>query len=165
MLTGDVLSSQLADSPGRHSVSTEDKPWNCEENHPSNMLIIFTIIVLRDSMGNYSNQTMIGGMFQNRTMITYCLVMALLATGARATEELLGKARMPLVPLGLVRHRCCLGQPWTHQYTPIPPPPPHWEGAERVGPSSKYFWAKKYFFETSGGLCPCLILINNVLKQ
>ena len=31
---------------------------------------------------------MIGGMFQNRTMITYCLVMALLATGARATEEL-----------------------------------------------------------------------------
>ena len=29
-----------------------------------------------------------GGMFQNRTMITYCLVMVLLATGARATEEL-----------------------------------------------------------------------------
>ena len=31
---------------------------------------------------------MIGGMFQIRTMITYCLVMAVLATSARATEEL-----------------------------------------------------------------------------
>ena len=31
---------------------------------------------------------MITGMFQIRTMITYCLVMTLLATGARATEEL-----------------------------------------------------------------------------
>ena len=31
---------------------------------------------------------MIGGMFQIRTMITYSLVMVLLATGARAAEEL-----------------------------------------------------------------------------
>ena len=31
---------------------------------------------------------MTSGMFQIRTMITYCLVMALLATTARATEEL-----------------------------------------------------------------------------
>ena len=31
---------------------------------------------------------MTGGMFQIRTMITYCLVMALLASSVRATEEL-----------------------------------------------------------------------------
>ena len=31
---------------------------------------------------------MTGGMFQIRTMITYCLVMALLATGTKADEDL-----------------------------------------------------------------------------